>query len=229
MQEYNPEIDQITKEVTILLEKLANEYGVMKISTKSDYLKGTAWISFHLGREYFMTARDSLNNGRVIGGGAIVRTCIENVADLFYIFDKKNNPNKYARAYVESLEKFRQVMLNAADLSFEEVFDERRIKQANKWTNASIEDRIVATGKGLSNIYDLFSYFSHPNPGSLTYLMIKSLKEKQINLLKQGNCLTALNLMGLVLGYADLKSVTIDELDKLARKLGSQMIPDNKL
>lgn len=217
MQEFNNEIDDIAKEVTDLMLKIADDFAKAQPDLRTDYLKGASIIAFRLGLDYFATARDALYKGRIISGGAVTRSALENLSDLFYVYDK---PDKYPKAYVESMEAFQTIMLAAAGKNTKGLVASRELKQANVWTNATVEQRVIASGGSLLVIYDLLSYFSHPNPGSLTYLNNKTLKDKQVNLMKQANCMTAISLMKLVLNHTDIKSVKRDDLDKLAQKLG---------
>lgn len=223
MQKIIPEVDSIVKEVSDKMLDMYEEFQQQDADVKADYSKGAAMIVFRLGLDYFTTARDALHKGRVISGGSLVRTALENMADLFYIYDK---PNKYPQAYVESMETFRRIMISVALKDYNVLAKSRELKQANKWTKASIEDRIKASGDSLLNIYDLLSYFGHPNPGSLTYITNTKLKDAQLNLLKQANCMSALTLMCVVLNHSDITTVKIEELDIIARKLGIQLIPN---
>ncbi len=223
MQKIIPEIDSIVKEVSDKILNIYDEFQQQNPDINADHPKGAAIIVFRLGLDYFVAARDVLHKGSVISGGSLVRTALENVADLFYIYDK---PDKYPKAYVESMEKFREIMIGVAQKDYDALAESRELKQANKWTNASIEDRIKASGSSFLNIYDLLSYFGHPNPGSLTYITNKNLKAGQLNLLKQANCLTALTLMGVVLNHSDIVKTKAEELNTIARKLGTQLIPD---
>ncbi len=224
MQKNIPEIDSIVKEVSDKMLDMYEEFQQRNADVKADYSKGTAMIVFRLGLDYFTTARDALHKGQVISGGSLVRTALENIADLFYIYDK---PDKYPKAYVESMEAFKTIMIKVALKDRKSLAQSRELKQANKWTNATIEDRIKASGDSLLNIYDLLSYFGHPNPGSLTYITNSKLKDAQLNLLKQANCMSALTLMSVVLNHSDISTINVEELDKIARKLGIQLAPDS--
>lgn len=215
-----PNIDNIVAEVTELMSKVYNEYQSLDPNVSDDYDKGSAMIVFRLGLEYYIAARDQLNGNHVISGGSLVRAACENMADFFYIYDK---PEKYPKAYVESMEAYRKLMLDAASKGSGALAGTRELKQANKWTNATIEDRIKASGTSLINIYDMLSYFSHPNPGSLIYITNKKLQDGQINFLKQANCLIVLSLMSVVLNHSDIKSIKRDDLDIVARKIGTRL------
>lgn len=219
MKELIKEIDVIAKEVTDLMLKIYEEFEKSQPNLRADYNKGAAIIAYRLGLDYFATARDALHKGRVVSGGAVTRSAIENLCDLYYIYDK---PDKYPKAYVESMEAFRKIMVavGAANKSSDVLAASRELRQANKWTGASVEDRVKASGNSLVNIYDLLSYFSHPNPGSLTYITNAKLKYGQLNLMQQANCMTAISLIKLVLNHADVTSVKVGELDKVALKLG---------
>ncbi len=227
MRQFNPEIDAISQDAAKYMEEIILSYHELKIDIEADYEKGTAAVAFRLGYGYFKTAFEALAKNNLLGGGLAVRTCLENLSDLYYIFD--NTPHrtaKYSKAYVESIEKFRQAMVDAAGKTSEEVFTSGILKEANRWTNASVSDRIEASGKANSNIYDMFSYLSHPNPGAITYFTSSELKKGQLNLLKQSNCLVAVHLMGLIIHHSDVESVTFEELDELAVKLGSRITPE---
>lgn len=219
MLEFNSNVDAVAKEVTGCMHRMYESFQKINPDLRADYNKGTAIIAYRLGLDYFATARDALHKGRIISGGTVTRAALENLIDLFYIYDK---PDKYPKAYVESMEEFRKVMIKvgAAKKTTEMLATSRELKQANRWTGSSIEERVKASGAAYINVYDLLSYFSHPNPGSLTYIANKSLKEKQINLMQQVNCMTALSLMKVVLNHTDVQSVTRDELEKIGSKLG---------
>lgn len=225
MLEYNPEIDEITSQVGDEMKKMFIEYQSIDPSIKDDYLKGAAMIVFRLGFDYFWSIESELSRRSVLGGGALVRLAFENLADLFYIYDK---PNKYPEAYVESMSTFRDLMKGAAGKDHNLLASSRAFKQANKWTGATIEDRVKASGASLVNVYDLLSYFAHPNPGALIYVMNEKLQDGQLNLLKQANCLCALTMMGVVLNHSDIQSVKIEDLDEIAKRLGTRLLEDTK-
>ncbi|MDB5178541.1 MAG: hypothetical protein JWN01_484 [Patescibacteria group bacterium] len=228
MQPFNTEIDQITQDVSSYAKRIFDEYAELNLELKSDYSKSAVWISFHLGCDYFLSARDTLEASRLLGGGAIVRTCIENIADLFYIFASSQKEGKRAKAYVESLETFRQKMIEITKLGSDAVFEARMAKQVNDWTTSTITDRMKVTGQAMTTIYDFLSYSSHPNPGALSYLLIPGFKKAQQNLLQQVNCTVMLHLISHVLMHDDLKSVTLEEADAVARRLGSKVLPDGE-
>ncbi|HEX4774324.1 MAG TPA: DUF5677 domain-containing protein [Candidatus Saccharimonadales bacterium] len=223
MLEIRADIDDIVAEVSELMKRVYDGLQQQNIEPKADPSKGAALIVFRLGFEYFIVSRDALHKGLLIGGGAAVRTGLENVIDLLYIYDK---PEKYAKAYVESMTKFNEVMRSAAAKGIDAIAQSRELKQANKWTNASIEDRLKASGNAFITVYDMLSYFGHPNPGSLNYITNKRLKDGQLNLLKQASCISALTMMAVTLKHTDITNITIQELDVVARKLGTQLVPD---
>lgn len=223
MKDINPEVDQITKEVSVCMQKILLELGGYKLDPTAELEKGVVYISFHLGREYFLTTRDALNQQRVVGGGSVLRACFENLADLFYIFRTMERTNKYAKSYIDSIEVYRKAVLALHGKDIKKVFAERTTKQVNRWTNASIDDRIKDLSSSLMTIYDMFCYFSHPNPASITFMGIPGLREGQLNLAKQANCITSITLMAICINHSNIKSVTYDELDTLSRKLGIGM------
>lgn len=218
MFEFNSDVDSIAKEVTDCMLRMYEDFRKTNPELRADYSKGSAIIAYRLGLDYFAAAQDSLHKGRIISGGTVTRAALENLIDLFYVYGK---PDKYPKAYVESMEDFRKIMINiaAAKKTIDNLAVSRELKQANRWTGSSNEERVKASGAVFITFYDMLSYFSHPNPGSLTYIANKSLKEKQINLMQQLNCITALSLMKVVLNHTDVQSVTRDELEKIEAKL----------
>lgn len=228
MQAINPDIEQITKEVSACIEKIRAELEGYKLDPSSEPKKGVVYIAFHLGREYFLTARDALKQRHVVGSGNVIRACFENLADVFYIFKTPERTEKYAKQYILSLEVYRRKMLGLHGEDIDKVFKERKIKQVNKWAgNASIDDRLNDLSTTLTTVYDMFSYFSHPNPASLTYLGIPGLRDAQLNLSEQVNCHIAVVLMMICVTHSDLQSVTAAELNELAKKLGTSLMPEN--
>jgi hypothetical protein len=224
MKYFNTDVDQITNEVSNCLQRIMIEFGDYKLDPINEPSKGVVYIGFHLGREYFLTTRDALSQGHVVGGGNVLRTCFENLADLFYIFRTHDRTDKYAKPYIESIEVYKRTMIDLHGKDMKKVFADRTAKQVNKWTNASIDDRVNDLSSSLMTIYDMFSYFSHPNPASITYLGIPGLRDGQTNLAKQANCITAITLMATCINHSDVKSVSYDELDTLSRKLGVGII-----
>lgn len=216
MLEFNPETDNVSAECTNLILKIADELKAAKIDPRHNYDCGAAMIAFLLGVDYFSSTRDDLARKRVISGGATLRCALENIIDLFYMYD---DTEEYAKRYVESMFRFKQIMMNAAGKSTKDLAVSRELKQANKWTDSSIEDRLKASGPAFINVYDMFSYFSHPNPGSITYSQSTQLRDKQLNLMKQANCMTALTLMGLLINHCPIKSVTHNDLNELSKVL----------
>jgi hypothetical protein len=218
MQNFNPNVDIVSKEVSTIMHKIYDDLQKMQPDLNANYNVGAAVIAFRLGLDYFEAAKDALDKGHIVSGGALARCALENLSDLFYVYEK---PEKYPKAYVESMEEFKRMMLatSIANKGTDALAASRELKQANKWTDSSIDDRIRAGGNSLVNMYDLLSYFSHPNPGSLTYLIDQDIKSKQINLMKQTNSMTALSLANVVLSKTSAKSVQRQDLESIALKL----------
>lgn len=227
MQPVNPEIDQITKEVSACVQKICNELEGYKLNPSTEPKKGVVYIAFHLGREYFLTARDALKQKHVVGSGNVIRASFENLADVFYIFKTQQRTEKYAKKYILSLEVYRQTMLGLHGIDIDEVFADRKVKQVNKWAgNASIDDRLNDLSKPLATVYDMFSYFSHPNPAAITFMGIPGLRNGQLGLSQQVNCHIAVMLMAMCVVHGDIQSVTYDELNGLAKRLGTALVPE---
>jgi len=199
------------------MHRVADGLRQKRVDYKTNPQAGAALIAFRLGFEYFITSRDALMKDLVISGGACLRTGLENVIDLLYVY---SNPGKYTEPYVLSMSKFDEVMRQAAVKDFSEVIKSRELKQANKWTGASIEDRLMASGDSLTTVYDLLSYFGHPNPGALNWTTSPGRLQGQLNLLKQSNCMNAFVLMAMVQNFSDSDEVSFEEINLLAQKIG---------
>src|SRR5260221_12527249 len=118
-------------------------------------------------------------------------------------------------------------MLGLHETGIDEVFAKRKVKQVNKWAgNASIDDRLGDLSKSLTTVYDMFSYFSHPNPAAITYMRIPGLREGQLGLSQQVNCYVAVMLMAMCVTHGDIQSVSYDELIGLAKRLGAPIAPE---
>ena len=217
MLEIRRDIDTVVSETSELMRRVYEELHQKKINPENDHQRGTSLIAFLLGFEYFITSRDALTKGMVIGGGMGVRTGLENIIDILYIY---SNPGKYTEPYISSMNKFNQVMYQSAGKDFSEVMKSRDLKQANKWTNSSIEDRLAACGESLTTAYDMLSYFGHPNPGALNWVLNAERKDGQLNLLKQTNCMNALVLMTIVQNFTDGNKVSFTEINQVAQKIG---------
>ncbi len=227
MKPINPEIDQITKEVSVCMQKICDELEGYKLNPSAEPKQGVVYIAFHLGREYFLTARDALKQKHVVGSGNVIRAGFENLADVFYIFKTQERTEKYAKQYILSLEVYRQTMLGLHGTDIGEVFAQRKVKQVNKWAgNASIDDRLNDLSKSLTTVYDMFSYFSHPNPAAITFMGIPGLRKGQQGLSEQVNCHIAVMLMAMCVTHGDIHSVTYDELIGLAKRLGTSIVPE---
>lgn len=220
MKEYNEEIEGINTTVSDCIRRILIEFKGYELDSINDTERGVAYIAFHLGQEYFYAARDLLKKERVVGGGSLIRACIENQADIFYIFKNAENTKKYAQPYVESIESYSNAVVDMKAVTIDEVFKARMAKQVNKWTNASIEDRIKDAGASVATVYDMFSYFSHPNPAAITYMGNKNLRKKQINIMQQCNAMIAVALMTVVIKHANIRSVTYDELNTIGVEIG---------
>jgi hypothetical protein len=227
MKPINPEIEQITKEVSSCVQKICSELDGYKLNPSAEPRKGVIYIAFHLGREYFLTARDGLEQKHVVGSGNVIRASFENLADVSYIFKTQQRTEKYAKQYILSLEVYRQAMLGLHGIDINEVFADRKARQVNKWAgNASIDDRLNDLSKSLVTVYDMFSYFSHPNPAAIAFMGIPGLRDGQLGISQQVNCHIAVMLMAMCVNRGDIQSVTYDELNGLAKRLGTAIVPE---
>src|SRR5260221_9682691 len=128
MKPINPEIEQITQDVSTCVQKICNELEGYKLNASAEPKKGVVYIAFHLGREYFLTARDALRQKHVVGSGNVIRAGFENLADVFYIFKTQERVEKYAKQYILSLEVYRQTMLGLHETGVDEVFAKDKVR-----------------------------------------------------------------------------------------------------
>lgn len=57
MLEIRDNIDSIVQELDVLVDRIAQEYTSINIDPNSDFSKGTAYIGFRIGRDYFKSAK----------------------------------------------------------------------------------------------------------------------------------------------------------------------------
>lgn len=227
MQDFLPDIEDVSREVQGLVARAAAEYKQRGIDPAQDYVKGAAWITFTLAFDYYDGARRELAAGNILSGTTLVRTNLENVTDLFYILGDKIKTERRAKAYVDSIEAYREAVKRVSGTALESM-EERPVRELNKWTEASIYDRLKATGDPLVFVYDLFSYNSHPNPASMLLVTNDAYAKAMINILQQANEYTMLNTLGLVLSHSDIESVAMTEVNDLAKRLGSSLVRETQ-
>ncbi len=200
------------------------EFSSLNIKAEEDPESGVSWTAFHLGRDYFIGARDALNSKHLLTGASSVRAAIENISDMLYIFRDAKSTQKYAPTYVASGNAYKTAVKEAAAVDMLEVFASRTLKQANKWTSASIDDRLHVVGNFMATVYDMLSYFSHPNPAAIDFIGKPQLREAQIDLIHQGNCMTALFMMAIIINQGHISTVSLEELDATGREFGIEIV-----
>lgn len=225
MKPLNPKVDEVGVEIIKLVLKINNELKDKMLNTTGEYEKGVSLIGFRIGLDYFTGALTTLKSGNILSGTTLIRCGLENIADMYYIFCAGPKKQIYARKYVESIEKFRKVSSTVVGKDVGQIGSDKLMRQINKWTDASIDDRLKSTGSSLQAIYDLFSYYSHPNPAAMIFLTNQDLKAAQINLLKQANCINMLNAIMILINHSEIISVTSDEIAKLSKILGFPLLP----
>jgi|GEM_PF-3150909 len=217
-------IDQITEEVSRVMNDLGAELQNREFDKSVEVKDRVIFIVFLLGWEYFKSARDTLKLEHVVGSGNLIRSSFENLADIFYMFKTDERVKKYAEAYASSLDTYKSVMLDLHSKSIDDVFSNRLAKKVNNWAGgSSIDDRLKDLTPSLLTVYDMFSYFSHPNPASITYMRIAGLKNGQLAISKSMNCHVAVVLMMIILNHSDIKSVSNETLDQLRVQIDSTM------
>jgi len=221
-------IDQLTEEVSDVMNVLGKELQDREFD-KSDSIKDRViFIVFLLGWEYCKSARDTLKLEHVIGSGTLIRSSFENLADIFYIFKTDDRVEKYAESYTSSLDTYKNVMSDLHSKKIDDVFSNRLAKKVNNWAGeSSIDDRLKDLTPSLLTIYDMFSYFSHPNPASITYMRIAGLKNGQLAISKSMNCHVAVVLLMIILSHSDIMSVSKETLDHLRIQIDSTMTIDS--
>lgn len=107
-------------------------------------------------------------------------------------------------------------MANLHSKDMKDVFSNRLAKKVNNWAGgSSIDDRIKDLTPSLLTIYDMFSYFGHPNPASIAYMRIAGLKNGQLAISKSMNCHVAVVMMMIIVIHGDIESVSNEALDQL--------------
>ncbi len=215
------EIDDICGEIegifNTMFDRLSVEYDVVG----KDPIKLASSMSLSIGRDYFRGGRAALLAGQLISAGSLARASAENLADLAYIM---KNPDKYASKYVDSKKNFKKAMNDAVVQGVDGLNDNRTMKQANKWTNSSVDDRV--SGLSIAGLYDLLCYFAHPNPGALIYFDNTKFYEGQLNLVGQlitGSAVFLQGMATLSLGWNDIEG----RIDNCAARLGISVFEES--
>lgn len=173
-------------------------------------------IVFRLSVEYFFCTRNLLDNKQTLTSGAIIRLGIENLADLNYLL---SNPDKYVEDYLKSTKKYHDVMVKSFSLAFKSSDGRRGLKQAARWTNASIDDRIKFSGDAFVNLYDMLSYFSHPTPGTSIFLNDNKLGEGLRPILRQMNCVVVLYVLNTAIDECTFLKVDRNYIESIIEQL----------
>lgn len=194
------------------------EYMSVGIDFDKDVNRSVAYIGFNLARQYFHAVELLDKRGLVISASGAVRSGLENASDLFYIFSKLDKD--YGKHYIDSMQAFHGAMKKAAVAGQEQVVLNRMMKQVNPWTNASIEDRLKFLGGDLLFTYDMLSYFSHPNPAAIQFLIRPEMRVVVSEMVNVANNITMLHVMAFSLLFGEIKSVKEAELESIANQLG---------
>jgi hypothetical protein len=197
------------------------EYTAVGIDFDMDVNRSVAYIGFHLARQYFHAVESLNGQDLIISASGIVRSGLENASDLFYIFSKLNKD--YGRSYVGSMQAFHDAMKKAAAAGQEQVALNRMMKQVNPWTNASIEDRLKFLGEDLLFTYDMLSYFSHPNPAAVQFLVRPEMNNAVGEMASAANNITMLHVMAFSVLFGEIKSVKEAQLEVIANQLGFKL------
>lgn len=224
MQPINPYMSDIEQRVQAVVERINAWYSSHGIDPKADYPKGAVWINFTLGAEYYFAAQKLLIEGNILGATVNLRSSLENTADIFFITGEANKLERRSRAYVESIDAYREAMSALGDSPLEEGGG-NLVERVNPWTTSTIATRLQATGDSLTLIYNLMSYYSHPNPAAMFLLTNPAYKAAQTEVLRQGNVISILNAVGVLLTYeTSIDTVTHKELNEIAAMLGIRLI-----
>lgn len=196
-----------------------NEFVAKKMQLTGDPDEVVAFIAFELGRDYYKGAKLALDDGELLTGTSAVRSGLENAADLFFIYIDKAKSGKRAKAYVDSIQTYRDEMIKAKlDLDAGNKVGSYSLKQVNTWTSSTIATRISAAGPAIATTYDMLSHFSHPNPAAITFLGNPRLLKGQLIIVHQANCVGALTLCSMAIRHCNLNSVTSADLDAISDK-----------
>lgn len=201
--------------------RIYEEYKTTGIDFDKDVNRSVAYIGFHLARQYFHAVELLNKQELIISASGTVRSGLENAADLFYIFSKLDKD--YGKLYVGSMQAFHEAMKKAATAGQKQVALERMMKQVNPWTRASIEDRLKFLGEDLLFTYDMLSYFSHPNPAAIQFLVRPEMTEVVSEMAEAANNVTMLHVMAFSVLFGDIKSVKEAELESIANQLGFKL------
>jgi len=215
-------LKNITGKVADLMNRVMIEVNGKRIDYNKDHVSSVGLLSFMLAFDYFDSTLNAVDKQRIISAGSLLRSSLENMADIFYILS--NNASKIesrSKAYVESIKVFREAMISASTVEASELAGNRMMNNVNQWTTSNISRRIGDLN--LLTSYDLLSYFTHPNPGSVEYLVNQSLKEQQLNVIEQAVCVNSVHLIALMMHHSGIKSISESEIEGIARELGTSV------
>lgn len=202
--------------------KIFEELGNTELDL-NDYPKRAAKVQFIIGYEYYSSAWLTIMNWQLLGGAALLRVELENLADMLHV---AKNP-KRAKAYIEIGMKTYVKGIKATDGELiTNVIENKLLRHVNRWSKSTIEDRIIAAGKVPALMYDFYSYFGHPNPGNMVFLNGKNKghRKKATEMVLHDHLSIALSMIHLAIVQCELKTVSVGEIEKLAAEFKGTII-----
>lgn len=219
MYQLTIEVDPITEEVRTLMNRISKEFDTHPIEI-TDYVKRAVKVCHGLGYEYFYAASITLASQQFVGG-TLVRAAMENYVNLRFVRDNEVRSKKLIE---QGMNRYVDGLAAAGKMDPDEAATQRAFNDVNEWfskDNDTITKRIKAVDPKLINVYDFYSYFTHPNPGIMWFLSEPN-KPKRAQFIMEMigvNDTYALKLMKHTIEVCELKSVTIEDLNAVAKKM----------
>ena len=217
-------INNTSREVAELMNRVMAEINGRNIDYSSNHSSNVGLLSFMLAFDYFDSTLYLIEKSRVLSAGALLRSSLENMADIFFILTSKaSKVDERAKSYVESINIFRSAMVSAHNKAGE-AEKVRLLKNVNQWSTSNITDRLRDIGgNSLLTTYDMLSYFSHPNPGLIEYIVNEELRNGELIIIESAICVNAVHLIAIMIQYSEIRSVGKIELEAIAQKIGTSV------
>ena len=98
------------------------------------------------------------------------------------------------------------------------------LNNVNQWSSSNITERLRDLGgTSMLTTYDMLSYFAHPNPGSVEYIINGELRTGELEIIESGICVNAVHLIAIMISHSGIKSVSKLELEAVAQRIGTSV------
>lgn len=204
-----------------LLHKVENEvYGVDQ-DFRGNYRHNVAYICLKLAFEYYHASVSLIEDGKANIASIVSRTAIENLADMIFILE--SDDDQFAMRYVNSRSDFYSYTQKFGKRKLKNPLSKRQSRAMNKvnnWTGdplLTITKRIESLDRELIFEYDMLSYFAHPNPVQIDFMLNMKMMGEHTKLLVILNVNIILVAIAMMKLYGPTISSTEEDIDLVGR------------